>query len=73
MGRKKWVSYNQPIDEAKYEEELLIKKGYVVVDSYGHDFDMGTVWEDATGNDKKDVLKRHDEYVKYLKNKEDIK
>lgn len=63
MALKEWVSFNQNMRDAEKEIELLEKEGYVVVDSYGDDYDMGNIYEFALGEDREDVLKRHRQHI----------
>lgn len=64
MAKKEWVSFNQNMNDAILEIEELEKQGYVVVDSYGNDFDMGNVYEYSLAEDRQEVLKRHHEHVR---------
>ena len=63
MAKREYVSFNQDMDNAKEEIDQLISQGYIVVDSYGDDFDMGNIYEYALGEDREDVLKRHEEHI----------
>lgn len=64
MADKVWVSYNQPINKVLKEETNLEEKGYLVVDSYGNDFDIGNIFEYAHGEDSAEVFQRHYEHMK---------
>lgn len=64
MAKKEFVSFNQDMDNAKLEIEELEKQGYVVIDSYGDDCDMGNIYEYILGEDRDEVLKRHNEHIK---------
>lgn len=72
MAKRDFVSLNQPVGEALREQKELESKGYVVIESYGNDFDMGIVLEDATGKDKEEVIKRHDDYFKYVEERKNL-
>lgn len=63
MALKEWVSFNQDMRDAKKEIDLLEKEGYVVVESYGDDYDMGNIYEYALGEDKEEVLNRHRKHI----------
>lgn len=64
MAAKEWVSFNQDMDKAHEEIGQLGNKGYIVVESYGNDFDMGNIYEYALGEDKEEVYKKHYEHIK---------
>lgn len=64
MAKKEYVSFNQPIDNAVAEQGKLKEEGYVVVDSYGNDFDCGNILEYANGEDSLEVMERHLAHVK---------
>lgn len=66
MGKREFVSLNQPATIALEEEKELESKGYVVISSYGDDVDMGIILEDATGIDKEEVINRHKKYMEYV-------
>lgn len=69
MANIEWVSFNQNMEDAKKEIQELIKQGYVVVNSYGDDYDMGNVYEYSLGEDREDVLKRHKNHIKTCEEK----
>jgi hypothetical protein len=65
MGKRAFVSLNQPVEDAAAEQFELMKDGYAVVGSYGDDFDIGNILEYAKGEDSEEVMIRHWEHTKY--------
>lgn len=53
------VSYNAPVDEANAEVEALEKQGYLVVSTYGNDWDCGQILRYALGEDRDNVVDLH--------------
>lgn len=57
------VSYNAPVDEANAKCEKLEAQGYLIVETYGHDFDCGQHLEYALHENKDEVIEKH---IKHL-------
>lgn len=53
------VSYNAPVVEADAKCKALEDLGFLVVETYGSDFDMGQVLVFALGEDKETIVKNH--------------
>jgi hypothetical protein len=57
-----YVSVCQPREDINKQSEELIKQGYVLVGQTGSDYFESLKFEDATGDDKEDVLRRSEEW-----------
>ena len=53
------VSFNAPLDEAVAEVKSLEKLGYLVVSTYGDDWDCGQILRYALGKEKDEVVEEH--------------
>lgn len=53
------VSYNAPVDQADAKVEALEKQGYLVVNTYGNDWDCGQILRYALGDDQDEVVEQH--------------
>lgn len=59
------VSYNQDVNDANKEVEALEKEGYLVVSSYGHDWDCGQMLKKGENQkEKQEVLKEHIKHIR---------
>lgn len=59
------VSYNQDSHKANKEVEQYLDRGYLVVESYGHDWDCGQILKKGESDkEKKEVLVLHKEHIK---------
>ncbi len=59
MANKIKISFNAPTERIQKEIREIESLGYLVVGSYGNEFDMGNVYEYAHGEDKSEVELRH--------------
>lgn len=57
------VSYNAPVDEANAKCANLESQGYLIVETYGDDFDCGQHLEYALHANKGEVIEKH---IKHL-------
>jgi hypothetical protein len=54
---------NQPFSDVVKEQKNLGEQGYMVIDSYGDDFDTGMIFEKPNNDNKDEVLNRHKKYI----------
>ncbi len=63
MANKIEISFNNSMDKIKKEIKEIESIGYIAVGSYGHDFDMGNIYEYAYGDDADEVMSKHLEHL----------
>lgn len=59
LHKRASVSYNAPVDQANAECKKLENKGYLVIETYGHDTDCGQVLRYALDENKAEVIDQH--------------
>lgn len=73
MSKTVSISYNRDSEVAKKEQKGFEKIGYVVTSTYWDDYDCGQILEYARGENREEVMERHNHHMKICREQREIR